>query len=65
MFSFRRSSSSSAANTLNAPTPAKPQPETKEIKADSSESGGFFSLHEISSNNVHNTKADVATVDGH
>lgn len=65
MFSFRRSSSSSAtANTLNSPTPAKPQPETKDKKADSAESGGFFSLHEISSN-VHNTKADVATVDGH
>ena len=60
MFSFLRSSSSSSVNAVSSPAPAISQPETKDVQAES-ESGGFFSLHEISSSNVH-TKTDLAAV---
>lgn len=59
MFSFLRTgSSSSAANVVSSPSTT--QPEVKELKSES-ESGGFFSLHDISSTR-ESSKVDVSTV---
>ena len=56
MFSFLRTGSSSA-NVVNSPSPSQPDPKVKS----ESESGGFFSLHDIAPTSG-SSKAEVSTV---